>query len=381
MTNPAKQSSAATVTTPASRSIVLREHRPVAWNTMVLINSQGIIVAVDKNGASIAKTGDCPLHHFELGTNYLEACRREAKSSSIVRAALRGIEGVVNGRSSFTMDYSIRTVSGLRVFRLCVSPFMKPNAEVAITHTDITDLQLAKPKRLQQVTRRLIHAQEDERKRISQELHDDLGSRIALIAFSLREAMKKDRKRSRAAEEKLDKILTDITDLSVALRNLSHHLYPPSLRYAGICAALKTLAAEVEKTHQFKVDLVLPQESPSLPNAVQLCVFRIAQECLQNIVKHSGADRASVRLESTPEAIRLTVSDSGRGFALLEVPQTCGLGLLSMEERAISVGGRLAVQSSPGRGTQVCLTVPIEGNEAFNVDQSNRSSAENPPEF
>src|SRR6516162_840581 len=103
MTNPAKQSSAATVTTPASRSIVLREHRPVAWNTMVLINSQGIIVAVDKNGASIAKTGDCPLHHFELGTNYLEACRREAKSSSIVRAALRGIEGVVNGRSSFTM--------------------------------------------------------------------------------------------------------------------------------------------------------------------------------------------------------------------------------------------------------------------------------------
>src|SRR5215813_1752139 len=116
MTNPAKQSSAVPVTTPAGRAIVLREHHPVAWNTLVLINSQGTIVAVDKNGASFAKTSDCPLQRFELGTNYLEVCRHEAKSSSIVRAALRGIEGVLNGRSSFTMDYSMRTASGLRVF-------------------------------------------------------------------------------------------------------------------------------------------------------------------------------------------------------------------------------------------------------------------------
>jgi signal transduction histidine kinase len=169
------------------------------------------------------------------------------------------------------------------------------------------------------------------------------------------------------------------------MRNLSHHLYPPLLRYAGIVPALKTLATDFEKTPRFKVDLVLPQEPLTLPNVVQLCIFRIAQECLQNTVKHSGADKARVLLEGNGERIRLMVSDSGRGFSTVDVARNCGLGLLSMEERAISIGGRLAVKSSPGHGTEICLTIPIQGNESFNdqvpVDLGNSQVTRHSAEF
>ncbi len=211
---------------------------------------------------------------------------------------------------------------------------------------------------LQKLAQRLINAHEEERQRISQEMHDDFGNRIALIALSLRQLITQQTHNSSSTTRELEKIFEQITDLAAAVRDLSHGLHPPLLRHVGIKAALTSLRDRLEKTPGIRVHLVVEGGLPRLRDEAALCVFRITQEALNNVAKHSGADRASVVLERTPSGIKLMVSDIGRGFIPSE-SKTDGLGLRSMEARALSVGGRLTVHSSPGAGTRIYLKIPL----------------------
>jgi signal transduction histidine kinase len=259
------------------------------------------------------------------------------------------------------MDYACETPAGRAYFRMNVTPIAYRNARVAIAHTDITYLQLSKERdlvRLQQFARRLINAQEEERQPISRELHDDVGNRMALMALSVRQVMKQNP--DSASLKELEKVLAGIADLSTAVRNLSHGLHPPQLQYIGINSSLLSLRDGFEKTYGIQMELVVPEGLRRLAPEIELCIFRISQECLQNIAKHSGADKTSVMLEHEAEFIRLTVSDNGRGFVPSAARQNGGLGLLSMEERALGIGGSLSLKSSPGAGTIVCLTIPVK---------------------
>jgi signal transduction histidine kinase len=336
------------------------EHRDSggrAPRRIALIDSQGNIVAVNKDWMLLAEKTGAALDRVGPGANYLEVCR-EAYGSSSASQALNGIHAVLkNKTSSFAMDYACHTASGRAYFRMGAALIEYRNVRVAISHTDITDLQVAKDsdyKRLRQFARRLINAQEEERQRISREIHDDLGSRIALTACGIQQIMKRHPK----STQELNKILEAINDLSTVLHDLSHCLHPPQLQYVGIGPALKSLHEKFEKTCGIRTDVVVPAELPRLPDEVELCIFRISQECLQNAAKYSSADQVRTVLEHTPLQIRLIVSDTGRGFILSEAIQKSGLGLLSMEERALSIGGCLTVNSSPGFGTEVRLTIP-----------------------
>jgi len=200
---------------------------------------------------------------------------------------------------------------------------------------------------------------------MSREIHDDLGNRIAVLAFSVHQVMKEGTKVSHSSMNQLNQVINDLTDLSNALRNLSHGLHPPLLRYVGICAALKRLCVEFEKTRSIRIDVVVPEEFPRLPDEVQLCIFRISQECLQNIARHSGADCARVVLESTPGQVQLIVSDTGRGFIESDAMRKGGLGLVSMKERVLCVGGCLEVKSSLGGGTEVRVGIPLQDNPSI----------------
>ena len=179
------------------------------------------------------------------------------------------------------------------------------------------------------------------------------------MSLSIRRLMKQLSENADSREHDLDNILEGIMELSGALRTLSHGLHPAPLRCLGIRPALKSLQNGFEKTHGIQMDVVIPPEMPRLPDDVELCIFRITQECLQNIGKHSGADKIRIVLKYTPRQIRLTVSDNGHGFIQTEAMQKGGLGLLSMEERAMSIGGKLTVNSAPGAGTEIWLTIPI----------------------
>jgi signal transduction histidine kinase len=266
---------------------------------------------------------------------------------------------------SFAMDYACQTPSGPAYFRMNVTPIAYKNARVAISHTDITNLQLAKIKdsnRLQQFARRLIHAQEEERRRISREIHDDLGSRIAFMSFSVRrmiEQSPKDTESAAVTLAELNRVVEGLGDLAAALRDMSHQLHPPSLQYVGIGGALKSLRKVFEDTYGIQVEVVVPAKTPPLSDEVALCIFRISQECLQNIAKHSGAKKCRVVLEHSHEQVQLIVSDTGRGFVRSEAIAKGGVGLLSMEERALSIGGCVTVKSDRGAGTEIRLTMPL----------------------
>jgi signal transduction histidine kinase len=156
----------------------------------------------------------------------------------------------------------------------------------------------------------------------------------------------------------LGQVVDAITELSTAVREVSHRLHPAPLRCLGVRGALKALEDGFKKTHRIHVNFVVPAEFPRLPDHIEVSIYRIAQECLHNISKHSGADKVDVTLEHTPRRIRLIVKDNGRGFVPSEVIRKGGLGLLSMEERALSIRGRLSVNSTPGVGTEIRLTIP-----------------------
>jgi signal transduction histidine kinase len=330
---------------------------------MALIDSAGTIVAVNTDWIALARETGADLNRVGPGANYLAVCRQASSSSDASRKALAGIDAVLKRKTaSFAMDYACQTALGPAYFRMDVTPIVYSNARAAITHTDITDLQLSREKqlkRLQQFARRLIHAQEEERQRIARELHDDIGNRIALMSLSIRRHMKQLSENPDSRDHDLEKILEGITDLSAALRNLSHGLHPAPLRCLGIRPALKSLQDGFEKTYGIRTDLIIPPEMPRLPDDVELCIFRITQECLQNVGKHSCADKVRIVLKYTPKQVRLTVSDTGHGFLRAEAMQKGGLGLLSMEERAMSIGGKLSVNSAPGAGTEIWLTIPI----------------------
>jgi signal transduction histidine kinase len=331
---------------------------------IALVNAQGNIVAVNSDWLLLAKQTGANLNRVGPGANYLEVCRHAKESSVTSRKALAGIEAVLKGKTRFfSMDYEDRAPSGLAYFRMNVTPIVYGKARLLIAHMDITALQTSieeDVKFLRQFTRRLIHAQEEERQRISREIHDDLGHRIALMSFSIRQMMKQHPKTFASTMADLNKVLDGITDFSAALRNLSHGLYPPPLQYLGIKPALMSLSDEFERTSGIRIDLLVPADAPRLSPEVELCIFRIVQESLQNVARHSGAGSVRIVFDITREEIELTITDAGRGFSPSEVKKKGGLGLLSMEERALSMGGRLTVTSAPGAGTEVHLSVPLD---------------------
>lgn len=179
------------------------------------------------------------------------------------------------------------------------------------------------------------------------------------MALSIRHIIKQNSGNSSSTVSELQSLLDQIMDFSSAVRELSHGLHPLLLRHAGIKAALKSLQEKFEKNHRIRLNLLVAAELPRLSDEVALCIFRIAQESLQNVVKHSGAGTVTVVLAYAQGPIRLTISDTGRGFVRSQATHRDGLGLPSMEARALAVGGRFNISSSPGAGTEVCLTIPI----------------------
>ena len=176
------------------RPVPVRETETSAPCRIALLDVRGNIVAVNEEWLAFAKASGVALKRIGPGANYLEVCRHAMGTPTTPRKVLLGIESVLKGKaSSFALNYSCALPLGMAHYRMNVTPIAYGHARVAVAHTDITDLRLSKEedfKRLRQFARRLIHAQEEERQRISREIHDDLGHRIALLSFSVRQVIK-----------------------------------------------------------------------------------------------------------------------------------------------------------------------------------------------
>ena len=208
--------------------------------------------------------------------------------------------------------------------------------------------------RIREIGGRLLGAQEAERRRIAQELHDDINQQVALLRIDLDLLTTMVQGDAKAVAGEAAKYADGI---ATSLRDLSHRLYPARLRLLGLVAAIDGLLRECGQP-----GIALSFTHSDLPASfspdVTLCLFRVVQESVQNALKHSGAAHISVHLAGSGSGIRLTVTDDGVGFAV-DAMVGRGLGLVSMRERVEASGGSLAIVSSQNQGTRIEVTMPV----------------------
>jgi PAS domain S-box-containing protein len=223
---------------------------------------------------------------------------------------------------------------------------------------DITARKLAEES-AHNLSGRLIHAQEAERMRLARELHDDLSQSLALLAIELDLLGQKPPAAGSEITGRMQDFSAQVRGLSSGVHRLSHELHPAKLEQLGLAAAVRGFCKELSAAHKIAVEFA-PHEVPRvLPDDIALCLYRIVQEGLQNVVKHSGAAGAKVELTTDENGLCLVVSDHGRGFDPRAAEGGGSLGLVSMRERVRLVRGQISVQSSPDEGTRIEVRVPL----------------------
>lgn len=206
---------------------------------------------------------------------------------------------------------------------------------------------------------RILTAQEQERVRVSRELHDDTGQALTLLLVRLQLVERM------SSEPSVRQELADLRELVGetldGVRRLAVHLGPSVLEDLGLCAALEWLADRVRAEAGLVVDLHLACECADASPEVAVAIFRVAQEALTNVVRHAHATRVALRLDVDGGSLDLSITDDGTGFAVAEAQEhpAASVGLFGMAERIALVGGRLDIESAPGGGTRVRAAIPL----------------------
>jgi signal transduction histidine kinase len=204
---------------------------------------------------------------------------------------------------------------------------------------------------------RLIDAQEEERKRIGRELHDHIGQTLGVLTIKI-DQLHGHGDVTPGIAGALDELRRDTSDIADDVRRLSHRLHSSTLDYLGLVPALHKLVAEFSERHGIATALAYASLPPSLPSEVALCLFRVAEESLTNVARHSKARSARVHVAGAPDGIHLTVEDAGSGFDVTSPGSRAGLGFVSMQERLRVLHGTIQVDSAPSRGTRIDAWVP-----------------------
>ena len=212
-------------------------------------------------------------------------------------------------------------------------------------------------------TLQLIAAQEDERKRIAGELHDSLGQNLLLIKNRAQMSLRKD-----VSPAELTEHIENINQLAAACvgeaRRISHDLRPPLLEHLGLTGALDAMIEKTEHASEIVFERKLEPVDELFSNGAAMNFYRIVQESLNNIMKHSGARHVDIRLERDIHEVQLSIEDDGQGFPAEKIRDAkTGLGLKNMADRAQMLGGKLKINSRPGKGTRIEMTVPIAEKE------------------
>jgi len=201
---------------------------------------------------------------------------------------------------------------------------------------------------------RLITVQEEERKRIARDLHDDVSQRLALLCVDL-DVLRQGMEHSTEEARELERIRRETEQLVNDIRLLSHNEHHPQLAL-GLEHGIASFCHDFSRQHGVIVKSISEGDLKKIPEVLCFTLFRVLQEAMSNVAKHSGADQVTVKISVTDDRAVLCVADQGRGFVLAN---RGGLGLISMRERLRLVGGTMTVNSSPLRGTEVEAEVPI----------------------
>jgi len=338
-----------------------------ALKVAILRSLPGHVAVLDRRGMTIAvneswthvwpaqEWGTCDM--IGPGVNFLDVCAAAARAGAAGAAdALGGIESVCNGlRPEFELEYRCDVAGDERWFRVTVTPLRLEDGGAVVAHADITDYRRAQDA-LRDVSGRLIGAQEQERARIGRELHDNVSQRLALLSIKIDEIRKALPASAGKVAARIASLRADSRAVALEVHGLSHRLHSIKLEVLGLVAAVRAHCRELSQYGmlvQFS-DANVPE---ILSDDTALCVFRVVQEALANVVKHSGAADARVMLSGADGGIVLRVEDSGPGFK--PDMHSSGLGLISMRERVRLVGGDIKISSTPLHGAVIEARVPI----------------------
>jgi signal transduction histidine kinase len=206
---------------------------------------------------------------------------------------------------------------------------------------------------------RLIAAHEQERIRLARELHDDLAQRVAFVSTGLDLFRQRLSNAPPGAEDDVATLASAITDIGSELHRVSHELHPARLELLGLEASIRSFCKALAHTHAITVRVDIDAVPRTLGPEADLCLYRITQEALHNVQRHSGATHATVTLNQVGDDIILSIRDDGVGFEPQKIRSKGTLGLVSMRERARLVRGQLLMSSQPGAGTRIEARVPI----------------------
>ena len=223
---------------------------------------------------------------------------------------------------------------------------------------DITERKMVE-EALSSLSGRLIEAQEGERRRIAREIHDDYNQRLAMLAFELEDLAENIGNPEVGVGQRLRDLWNRVGELGADLHVLSHRLHPSTLENLGLVAGAKAFCEEFTDQQEIHVDFTSDGVPTRISEDASLCLFRILQEGLRNVKKHSGTDQAEVRLEVAGDRIHLSICDRGRGFDCKVRSSQSGIGIQSMEERLRLLGGNLQIHTRPMEGTRVDAWLPL----------------------
>jgi signal transduction histidine kinase len=212
---------------------------------------------------------------------------------------------------------------------------------------------------LSSVSYRVIEAEEQERRRIASDLHEDIGQRLTLLAVKIEEAKTHAPNPMVDVSNRMDAILKYTLEVLTDVKTLAHELYSPRLAYVGIAEVMSSFCRDFGKRRKVEIDFRSDGVPSLLAPDVTLCLFRVLQEALQNGVRHSGVRQFEGRLWEASDEIHLTVSDCGVGFDPETARKAGGLGLHRMEERLKLVKGTVSIESQPKRGATIHARVPV----------------------
>jgi len=336
---------------------------------IAVVDAEGRIVAV--NGAwerfddvRIA-SGHAPAR---VGDNYLElldALARDDRPGT--REAANAARRMIARKDAFaSVDYQIDGPQGVQWFVARITPMEGTEGGVVVAHEDVTERQLAHQAlerahgRLKALSSKVLSIQEEERRAISRDLHDDVGQSLAALGIALHRLPPGDGSNARALAD-----CAAIVEGAVGkLRAIAHNLRPPQLESLGLADALRWLAEGQARATGVAIACEFEragEEHAAAPH--EIACYRIAQEAINNATRHAKPRTITLRLARTARSLELSVRDDGAGFDLeaerSRALREGSLGLVGMEERAELAGGHVEVRSRPGAGTTVTAKFPL----------------------
>lgn len=223
---------------------------------------------------------------------------------------------------------------------------------------DITDWKRAQLA-IHDMSKRLMSAQEVERTGIARELHDDIGQRLALLSVRLDQVAARAHRWTKKDRSLVENLQQQVKEISSDIQHISHQLHPSKLNLLGLPATIRSFCRQMQLHGKLQIEYVTHDVPATLPKDMALGLYRVVQEAVANILKHSGASHARVMLSGHLDCLSLHISDSGAGFNPDTERVKEGLGLISMQERVHLLGGEMSIRSEPSGGTYVDVRVPL----------------------